>query len=196
LTVDELIAFEKEIAADFDVGKIAAPVHLAGGNEKQLIDIFQHIHADDWVLCSWRSHYHCLLKGVPAYELRAAIIDGHSIALTFPKYKILSSAIVGGICPIATGLAWAIKERNGAETVHVFLGDMTAMAGIYYECERYCRGHDLPVQWWIEDNGYSVCTETQAAWGEARPRYDTNSTNTYNYELTWGHVGTGKWVSF
>src|SRR5438874_12456045 len=129
LTAAELITFEQEVVADFDAGKIKSPVHLAGGNEAQLIDIFANIAADDWVLTQWRSHYHCLLKGVPPDELKAAIHAGRSIALCFPQYRILSSAIVGGICPIATGLGWAIKDRKGTEVVHAFVGDMTAETG-------------------------------------------------------------------
>lgn len=192
-TSERLIAFEREIAAEFNAGEIKAPVHLAGGNEAELIEIFASIKPADWVLCSWRAHYHCLLKGVPLEQLKGAILDGRSIALCFPHYKILSSAIVGGICPIATGLAWAIKERGGRECVHAFVGDMSAMSGIYHECVRYCRGHGLPVNWWIEDNGKSVCTDTLQSWGyPSGPTHETR----YEYELTWPHVGTGQWVRF
>lgn len=193
VTPESLIAFERDIAAEFDAGQIKAPVHLAGGNEQVLIDIFREIAPGDWVLCSWRSHYHCLLKGVPPAELKAAIIAGRSIALCFPEHKILSSAIVGGICPIATGLGWAIKERGGKERVHVFVGDMTAETGIYHECTHYCSAHDLPVKFYVEDNGLSVCTETWKVWG---PQAFHAKVQTYNYDLTHPHVGTGKWVRF
>ncbi len=192
MRVEDLIAFEDDIAAEFNAGKIKAPVHLAGGNEQQLIEIFKNIGADDWVLCSWRSHYHCLLKGVPPAELKQAIMDGRSIALCFPEHKVLSSAIVGGICPIAMGLGWAIKERGGKERVHVFVGDMTAMTGIMRECLRYCGGHELPVQFYVEDNGLSVCTTTKHAWGD----WNEEWIKFYEYDLTRAHVGTGKWVRF
>ena len=193
LNAEDLIAFEREIAAEFEAGRIKAPVHFAGGNEQQLIDIFRTISPRDWVLCSWRSHYHCLLKGVPREQVKTAILKGRSIALCFPQYRILSSAIVGGICPIATGLAWAIKERGGPERVHVFLGDMSANTGISHECVKYCAGHDLPVRWIIEDNKKSVCTDTRATWGELTPAI---SLTCYDYKLTWPHVGTGQWVRF
>lgn len=193
MTPDQLIAFEKDIAAEFEAGQIKAPVHLAGGNEQDLIDIFRGIRHDDWVICAWRSHYHCLLKGVPPQQLRDAIHAGRSIALCFPEHRILSSAIVGGICPIATGLGWVIKERGGKEKVHMFIGDMTARTGIYHECIQYCVGHDLPVQVYIEDNGKSVCTDTRKAWGDS---IGTHVPFSYSYDLTWPHVGTGIWVRF
>ncbi len=193
MTRDELIAFENEMAADFEHGLIKSPLHLAGGNEDQLIEIFKNIRPWDWVLCSWRSHYHCLLKGVPRETLRAAIHAGRSIALCFPKYNVLCSAIVGGICPIAVGLAYAIKRQNDDRKVHVFVGDMTEMSGIFHESQRYAFGHELPIVWHIEDNGLSVCTDTQAVWGEARSGVMFSS---YRYHLTRPHVGIGKFVSF
>lgn len=219
----DLEEFENEIEAEFNAGEIRSPVHLAGGNAHQLIELFKEISPHDWVLCSWRSHFHCLLKGAPPDEVRAAILMGRSIALCFPKYHILSSAIVGGICPIATGIGWSIKQRGTAERVICFIGDMTAETGIYYESAKYCEGHGLPVKFIIEDNGKSVKTDTTKVWGGAshrtgqadpwrkmtldpfppashKPlqlegRFPLWNTAGYRYELTREHVGTGKWVS-
>ena len=66
----ELINFENAIAKCFNDGKIRAPVHLYSGNEGFLIKFFKKIKKNDWVFCSWRSHYQCLLKGVPAKKLK------------------------------------------------------------------------------------------------------------------------------
>lgn len=201
MTRDELIAFEEEMAALFNAGEIKAPLHLAGGNEDQLIEIFASIRPQDWVLCSWRSHYHCLLKGVPPDLLRQRIMDGRSIALCFAEYRVLSSAIVGGICPIAVGIAAGIKARDEDARVWCFIGDMTAMSGIHRECEQYVSGHNLPLNFVIEDNGVSVCTSTRKAWG---PEFNdvawmANGKRVairYRYVLNRPHVGTGKWVAF
>ena len=66
ISKEYLINFENNIASMFNKSKIRAPVHLTSGNEKQLIKIFKKkkISNNDWIFCSWRSHYHCLLKGV------------------------------------------------------------------------------------------------------------------------------------
>jgi len=194
VTADDLLAFEADIAAEFAAGKIASPVHLAGGNESWLIEYFRkQVRPGDWVLSQWRSHYHALLAGVLPQEVKQAILDGRSIALCFPRYRILCSAIVGGTCPIATGLGMSIKRRNGPERVHCFVGDMTATTGIYHECVKYCTGHDLPVSFVIEDNGVSVCTRTDEAWGTSRRVPDETR---YYYGLTRPHVGVGKYVRF
>lgn len=198
MNVEELIAFEEDIAAEFNAGKIHAPVHLYSSGEKELIEIFKGIRPQDWVLCSWRSHYQCLLKGVPPAELKAKIMAGYSIALSFPKYRILSSAIIGGVLPIAVGLGMAIKKLGENSKVEVFLGDMTALTGIAHECIQYSANFNLPIRFHIEDNGLSVCTDTRKTWGiklgfPCGPR----NTDYFQYEAKkYPHAGSGIRVQF
>ena len=79
ISIEDLISFEELIAKKFNNGEIKAPIHLYYGNEKQIIKIFKKIRCDDWVFCSWRSHYHCLLKGVPEKKVKKEILSGKSI---------------------------------------------------------------------------------------------------------------------
>lgn len=194
MTAQELIDFEKEIADLYNQKKIPHVIHLASGGEEVLINIFKGIRSQDWVLGSWRSHYHCLLKGVPREQLKQSIIDGHSIALCFPEYKILCSGIFGGVLPIAVGLAMAIKRTSEDSVVYCFMGDMTAESGIAHECVKYSQGHGLPIQFFVEDNGLSVCTKTQEAWGTS---WDTGIVDRYSYEPgRYPHAGSGVRVPF
>lgn len=165
LTAQDLVSFEEEIAELFNAKKIRTIIHLYSGGEETMLAIFDKVRPEDWVMCSWRSHYQCLLKGVPREELKAEIVAGRSIALCFPEYKILSSGIVGGILPIAMGVAAGVKRRGGTERVHCFLGDMTSETGIAHESIKYAENHDLPIEFYVEDNGKSVCTDTKDVWG-------------------------------
>ncbi len=195
MTKDELIAFEAEVAEAFNAGKIRAPIHLSGGNEDQLIEIFEDVKPDDWVISTWRSHYHCLLKGVPPNVLMKDILEGRSITLCYPEYRVLSSAIVGGGLPIATGIALGIKRRQGSEVVWAFLGDMAYRCGMFHECREFSLGHDLPITFVLEDNGLSVCTDTEMSWGmKYNPKGD--SFREYEYKLPWPHSGAGVRVNF
>ena len=112
ISAKELRDFENKVAKSFNEAKIKAPIHLHGNNEKQLIEIFKGIKSADWVFSSWRSHYHCLLKGVPSKRLYDDILSGKSITLIYPEFNIFTSAIVAGIVPIALGTAMAIKKSN------------------------------------------------------------------------------------
>ena len=202
LTKEELIEFETEMAACFDDAMIRAPVHLYNDNEDQIIGVFEehNIGPEDWVFCSWRSHYQCLLKGVPLDELKTAILQGRSISLCFKKQRIFSSGIVTGVLPIATGRALDIKRKGGTNKVYCFMGEMTSETGVAHECIKYARNHKLPIHFIVEDNGKSVCTDTRATWNQEKLTYeDVNDEyiTYYKYKLDkYPHAGAGKRVQF
>lgn len=199
MTAAELIAFEEEIAELFNNAQIKAPVHFYNGNEEQIIEVFKEVRPGDWVMCSWRSHYQCLLKGVPPEQIRAEIMAGHSITLCFPEHKILSSAIVGGILPIALGVALGLKRSGSPDRVFCFLGEMTAETGMASSCIKYAAQHDLPIIWVIEDNAKSVCTDTRETWNVKKLSYEgTTLPNVryYYYTSKYPHAGAGVRVQF
>jgi pyruvate dehydrogenase E1 component alpha subunit len=199
MTKEELIAFEEEIAVEFNTGRVRAPVHLYSGNEEQMIEIFRSVQPQDWVFCSWRSHYQCLLKGVPREQLKKEILAGHSISLCFPEHRIFSSAIVTGVLPIAVGAALAIKRQGGSERVHCFMGEMTAETGMANTCIKYSRNHGLPIRFIIEDNGKSVCTETRETWAAERLTFESSHDPLivyYRYQTKYPHAGAGVRVQF
>ena len=196
----DLINFEEEIASLFNQGKIRAPVHLYQGNEDKIIEIFKKINKQDWVFCSWRSHYQCLLKGVPKEEVKDEILSGRSISLCFPEYKIYSSALVGGSIPIAVGTAMSLKLRKEKSTmVYCFMGEMTSETGIAHECIKYSRNFDLPIHFVIEDNSLSVCTDTRKTWQQKKLSFEGANDKFitfYSYKSKWPHAGAGKRIEF
>ena len=198
-TARELIDFESRVADAFNNAEIRAPVHLSDGSEEDIIRIFRQVKPADYVFCTWRSHYQCLLKGVPPEELFAAILAGRSIALNFPEHRIYSSAIVTGNLPIAVGTALAIKRMGGSEQVWCWIGDMTAETGMAQTCFRFSDNHGLPIQFIVEDNGISVCTDTREVWGQAAPVWETYQyphVRSYRYKSRYPHAGAGHRVQF
>ena len=199
LTKQDLIDFETAIAEAFNRGQIRSPVHLYSGNEDAMFEVFRDIREEDWVCCSWRSHYQCLLKGVPRDELTKEIMAGRSISLCFPKYRVVSSAIVSGIVPIAVGIALAIRRDGGTNRVHCFMGDMTSETGVVHECIKYSTNHDLPIRFIVEDNGKSVCTETRQVWNQRVLTHETARNPKvvyYKYATKYPHAGAGVRVQF
>ena len=196
---EELIKFEEEVARIFNSGKIKAPVHLYFGNENQIIEIFKEINDQDWVFCSWRSHYQALLKGVPRGRVLQNILDGKSIAQCFPERKFYSSAIVGGVIPISLGVAQSLKLKNEKAHVWCFVGDMTSEIGITNSAIKYARNLDLPITFVVEDNSVSVCTDTRETWGLKELSWQgANEKNVrfYSYESKYPHAGAGVRVEF
>ena len=208
MTPKKLREFEQSIEKIYESGKIRAPVHLRNNNEADLCAILKDVKQQDFVYSTWASHLHALLKGVPPEEVKKKILEGKSITLHFPEYNFYSSAIVGGICPIAVGSAWACKREETLDRrVYCFVGDMSFLTGIASESIRYSLHHDLPITWVVEDNGVSVGTDTQEVWNSETYKWFEiyrNLSNEcknfkityYKFNMTYPHSGTGVFVEF
>lgn len=193
MEASELIQFEEAVAQHFDAGVIKGPIHLCSPSQAEpLIEIFKGIKSEDWVLSTWRSHWHALLKGVPAEDVMGEILNGRSMQLHFPKQKFMTSAIVGGLLPIGCGLAAA------GEKVWCFVGDMCASTGAFRDAWKYSQGQRLPITFVVEDNGLSTNSPTAEVWGSPLvPREATkNSITGYQYKRTVSHYGTAKYEPF
>ena len=200
-TKELLVAFEEDIKAEFLAAKIHAPVHLAGGNEEQLVQIFKEVKEEDWLFLTYRNHYHCLLKGMPAERLKRYIMEGRSMYLCDREYRIVSSAIVGGCLPIAVGFAMGLALDHAPGHVWAFCGDMAAETGAFHEATKYAGLHKLPITFVVEDNGLSTNTPTREVWGGGLSpsivaREYGAVVKYYRYERTVPHVGAGQFVVF
>lgn len=205
ITKDNLVAFENKVETLYKAGRIKGPIHLSEGNEDQLIEIFKNIKRSDYVFSTWRNHYHALLHGVPERSVLKRILDCDSMAMNHPAFRFYTSAIVGGIAPIATGVAHSLKGTE--DRVWCFLGDMAVRTGIAHESITYSIGNKLPISFVIEDNGKSVGTDTVAVWNiplqELLNKYQRmirGSGNVeimhYKFQSRFSHSGVGEFVSF
>lgn len=193
LNASDLITFEENVARFFAAKEIKGPIHLSGGNENELIEIFKDIGRADWVFSTYRNHYHALLHGIDPDWLWAEIKAGRSMNISSPAHHFFTSAIVGGCLPIAVGAAAACKRFGTKQKVWCFLGDMAGMTGAAYEAYNYSRGHDLPITFVVEDNGMSCDTPTLETWGfdEVRP---LKGVRYYKYTRSYPHSGIGSYV--
>ena len=208
ITKEKLIDFEKEIGDTFNQGQIKAPIHLYSGNEDLIIEVFKDIDIEnDWVCCTWRNHYQGLLKGIPEGILKENIMDGKSMVMNLPKYKFICSSIVGGIPPIAAGIAFSLKLQNKTNRVWCWVGDMSSETGAFHESYKYSFNHNLPITFIVEDNKKSVCTPTPEIWGRETPYYLNTEykggilkqKNLYYYQYInekYPHAGAGVRVQF
>ena len=208
---DSLIDFEKRMSDHYKNSRIKAPMHLSGGNEYQLIELFREIDEGDWVFSSWRNHYHALLKGIPDERLEKEILDGRSMHVCDKNHKFFSSSLVGGHLPISLGVAMALKLKNSKNCVWAFCGDMAAETGVFHEVVKYAEGQNLPINFVVEDDGMSVYTPTRDVWKssifshdgklraytlESRTDEKPKRVRRYSYERKWPHHGVGLWVEF
>ena len=195
----ELIQFEKLVAQYFKDKKIRGPVHLSGGNEEYLIDFFEDVKEDDWVVSTHRWHYHWLLKGGDPVKALEHMVDrpNQTMAILDAGLKFVSTAIVGGGIPIAVGIGAGIKLDNGGDTVWCFVGDGALDSGAFYSAWRYVRCNELPVRFVVENNSMSCDSSLEDRWGKDIGCYgDMDGVDFYRYKRTYPHVGIGEYVCF
>lgn len=201
-----LIAFRDRVAEAFAAKRIRSPVHLPSDTQAEpLCEIFKDFQPGlDYCFSGWRSMWHALLAGIPEDDLFQMILDGRSMYLIDRARRFFASSIVGGILPIALGVAWSTRKRwhdagqfgfgvERAPRVWVFAGDMTERTGLFREFMQYAQGQRLPVHVVIEDNGLSTNTPTEKVWGTSKSAVWVTR---YQYERTHPHVGLTTRVVF
>lgn len=201
-TPSGLVEFEQKIFKLFEAGKIDCPIHLSGGNEEQLIDLFGLIKKRDYVFSTHRNHYHYLLKGgdpdVLGKEIlgdEEAICFGRARSMNFCDHKLrfYTSAIMAGTPAIACGVALALKHKKSKSHVWCFVGDGVEDEGHFMEAVRFGLSRRLPLTFIIEDNDLSVESTKADRWHNYVP-IQSNNIVRYSYERTYPHVGIGKHV--
>jgi TPP-dependent pyruvate/acetoin dehydrogenase alpha subunit len=215
LGAEELMAFEAKMKGIFEEGELPYLIHWSGGNERELIQIFEQIEPRDWVFASHRSHYHYLLKGGSPARLEQLIRAGQSMFIFDPELRFYTSSVLAGTCGIAAGVAWALQESaecgmRSAECgeavpagtpgpkVWCFLGDGAEDEGHFYEAAHLVEGWELPCTFVIEDNDRSVETNCLDRRGAVRAMTQWGCVLRYRYQPTYPHAGPGSklWVHF
>ena len=191
----ELMSFEADIAKLWDEAKLPFPIHLSGGNERQLFEIFREIKRDDYVLSTHRGHYHYLLAGGSPEKLEKFILRGDSMHVIDRGVNFMTSSIVAGMPAIAVGIAKALQEKKKTNRVWCFIGDGAEDEGHFYEAVRYVDGWSLPCTFVIEDNDRSVETPKSERYNKSEMNWPS-CVRRYKYTPTYPHVGTGKWINF
>ena len=127
-------------------------------------------------------------------------MQGKSISLCFPKYKVLCSGIVGSLMGTASGVAWAFKNQGKKGKVYLFCGEMSSETGIFFEAVKYAYNFDLPVKFIVCDNGLSVMTKTREVWGSEEPWFKNTKYESkiiyFQYVNGYPHSGLGKLIKF
>ena len=197
-TKEELIKFEDGIYDLFEAGDLPYLVHLCGGNEDQLIDIFADIKEGDYIYSSHRTHYHYLLAGGDADALKDRIKRGDSMFVFDRKRNFLSSAILAGCAGMAAGTALSFRMQGKDQHVWCFIGDGAEDEGHFYEAVAFVSGWDLPCTFIIEDNDRQVDTTKKERRGKNTVIDWPSCVVRYHYTPTYPHAstGSGKMVKF
>lgn len=157
---------EETIAELYQEQEMRCPVHLCSGQEAVAAGVCANLRQDDYALSNHRSHGHYLSKGGSLKCMMAEIYGketgtsrgkGGSQHLTDSEVGFLGATpIVGGIIPVAVGVAFGTLMKKEKKITVVFLGDAASEEGVFAESLNFAALKKLPVIFVCENNLYSV----------------------------------------
>lgn len=157
---------EETIAELYQEQEMRCPVHLCSGQEAVAAGVCANLRQDDYVLSNHRSHGHYLAKGGSLKGMMAEIYGketgtsrgkGGSQHLTDQEVGFLGATpIVGGIIPVAVGVAFGTYMKKEKKVTAVFLGEAATEEGVFAESLNFAALKKLPIIFVCENNLYSV----------------------------------------
>lgn len=144
--------------------------HVAGAGHEAAAALGLHLMDDDWLHCHYRDKALMLLRGVSPRAFFDALYckdQSHSRGrqmsahMSDPRLRIMSIVgPVGNSALQAVGVAQAILHQPSRPLVLCSVGDGTTQQGEFLEaCGEAVRGR-LPVLFLVEDNRWSISTNT------------------------------------
>lgn len=158
--------------------------HVGGAGHESCAVLNRHLTPDDWLHLHYRDKALMLARGISAeqfFHSSLCTAGSHSAGrqmsahLSAPELKVLSLVgPVGNNALQAVGVAHEIvaqrarqeagaDRRNGhlpSPLVVCAVGDSTSQQGEFLEAVAEAVRAQLPVLFWIEDNGYGISTRT------------------------------------
>jgi len=168
----EIRLTEKLISDQYIKKKIFSFLHLCIGQEASAVGVCSALDNNDQVWGNHRSHGHYLAKGGNYKKMIFEIFGdlrgcckgyGGSMHLIDRSVGFMGSGpILGSCAPISAGLAAAKKFLDKKGIVVCFLGDGSSEEGAFYETVNLAGVFKLPILFVIEDNIYSVESDSSS----------------------------------
>jgi pyruvate dehydrogenase E1 component alpha subunit len=165
--------FEERCAEAYALGKIGGFCHLYIGQEAVSTGTMSLLRPDDYVVTSYRDHGQALARGVPPRKVMAELFGradgcsggkGGSMHIFDKSVNFLGGhGIVGAHVPLAAGVGWAIKYREGDQVCICFFGEAAVNIGAFHEALNIAALWKLPVVFIIENNRYGMGTAISRA---------------------------------
>jgi 2-oxoisovalerate dehydrogenase E1 component len=191
-------AFEETVLELAGEGLVHGPAHSSIGQEGGAVGSIVALRSADAVNGSHRGHHQFLAKAIThvtkgSLDLTALVTPqvqevlqrtlaeilglaqgycagrGGSMHLQWLEAGALgTNAIVGGGVPMAAGNAWAQKHSGTTDMTVSYFGDGAVNIGSVLETMNLASAWQLPLCFFIENNGYAVSTSVSEATGEPR----------------------------
>jgi pyruvate/2-oxoglutarate/acetoin dehydrogenase E1 component/TPP-dependent pyruvate/acetoin dehydrogenase alpha subunit len=162
--------FEQHIVKLFASGKMHGTTHLNMGQEACQVGLSLALQDNDWIVPTHRCHGYNIATGSSPFAMFSEMFGsqhglckglGGSMHMSDKEhFNLGSSAVVASGVGLATGLAFAhSKLKNNNISVALF-GDGASSRGIIHECMNMSSIWNLPVLFFLENNGYGMSTKS------------------------------------
>lgn len=165
-TMRVINAVETTLLRLFDAGVLRGTVHTCVGQEGVAAGVVGALDPARDVVCSnHRGHGHYIAFTKDCAGLIAEVMGreegvcrgvGGSQHLHAPNFY--SNGVLGGMTPVATGMAFAEKAKGSGAVVAAFVGDGALGEGVVYEALNIAALWRLPILFVVEANGYAQST--------------------------------------
>jgi len=172
--------FEETVLENFPKGVFFGTTHTYLGQEADAVGVLSHLKPEDVVFSNHRCHGHFLAYGGDPQALFAELMGraggvcgGRGGSQHLHWRNFYSSGVLGGVAPIAVGVALAEKFKESGAITIVFAGDGTLGEGVLYEALNMASLWSAPVLFVLENNRIAQTTPVNlAVAGEIAARFE------------------------
>ena len=160
--------FEERAGEMYARAKIGGFLHLSIGEEATIVGSARALREDDYLISTYRSHGHALVRGTPPEKVMAELfgrVDGlcHGRGGSMHMFDIDRRfmggyGIVGGNLPIAAGIGLASDYRGLDEVTLCTFGDGASNQGTFGETLNLAALWRLPVVFMVTNNQFGMGT--------------------------------------
>ena len=161
--------FEEKAQQAYQKGKFSGFLHLHIGQEAVCVGVQRALRDSDYMISGYRSHTQAIAKGIPAEAVFSELYGkangasggkGGSMHMFSKEHRFLGGhGIVGGQCPLAAGVGFAIRYEKKDDIIVCYLGDAATNQGQFFEALNMAATWNLPVLYIIENNQYGMGTD-------------------------------------
>ena len=160
--------FEERAGEMYAKAKIGGFLHLAIGEEATIVGAARAMRATDYLISTYRSHGHALVRGTPPEAVMAELFGrvggccngrGGSMHMFDLGRRFMGGyGIVGGNLPIAAGFGLAHDYTGTDDVTLCTFGDGASNQGTFGETMNLAALWRLPVVFMVTNNQYGMGT--------------------------------------
>jgi len=160
--------FEERAGEMYAKAKVGGFLHLAIGEEATIVGSGRALRDSDYLISTYRSHGHALVRGTPAQNVMAELFGrvdgvsrgrGGSMHMFDGARRFMGGyGIVGGNLPIAAGFALASDMLGTQDATLCTFGDGASNQGTFGETMNLAALWHLPVVFLVSNNQFGMGT--------------------------------------